>query len=177
MSAVPGKAGSLAIDGGELAMTPGAPYDYTAPADLAGGQHSITVTVTDLAARTATATVDVNVFARCGPGVSCAAGVCLGGYCQPDATTPGGVGTPCTSAGECITGTCAVTEEESICTGACDAGDACPDGFTCTPSSDGTRVCWPDESGGCGCSSNGTGSQALFGLLVGALVLRRRRRR
>ncbi|MBK9032212.1 MAG: trypsin-like serine protease [Myxococcales bacterium] len=110
----------------------------------------------------------------CGEGHTCFVDVCI-----VDPFAAGGVGSACTSADECESGTCATTSSEQLCTFACSPGaaDACPDGFTCRDVAGGDGVCWPADDGGC-CSTGGRGPGAsLIGVALVALGLGRRRRR
>jgi MYXO-CTERM domain-containing protein len=165
-----------AASGGAVAA---APYTFTAP-DLGAGDHTIAVTATDSNDMTARGEVTVHQMATCGAG--CADGtVCLGGLCVPDASTPGGLGAAC-GATPCATGTCGSDGTDSKCTGACDAGDVCPDGYACLGPS-GQGVCWPDAGGGggggCAVDGGGAGAGAGWLVLVGLIVVpvfRRRRR-
>ena len=150
---------------------------FTAPADLAGGDHTLTVVARDPADRELTGEVTVHVTPKCTAATSCAKGFsCLGGYCLPGADVAGGLGAECAGNGECITGTCGSDGTTMLCTGACDAGNACPSGFQCLAASGGAGVCWPaPDDGGC---STGSGNSPLLALLgLGALVMLTRRRR
>jgi hypothetical protein len=113
--------------------------------------------------------------------------VCGGdGKCAPAPFSPGGLGTPCTSAAECFSGLCGAGPDGMRCTDTCTVGgDECGDGFDCLSAGD-TGACWPaeDDGGGCGCRAGGrtrgaSGALALVGLLGVGLIasgFRRRRR-
>ncbi|HEX5062529.1 MAG TPA: Ig-like domain-containing protein [Kofleriaceae bacterium] len=182
-SSVGGKAGELAVDGVSVESTTTSPFMFTAPSDLIGGSHAVTVSATDLANRAAMATVNVNVMAHCNAVEPCTSGSCLGGYCVPDASVSGGLGATCTAADQCITGLCVTNGGESLCTGACDAGDTCPAGFECIATAFGA-ACWPDDDdhggsggGGGGCNASGGASWMSLAFAAGVFVLARRRRR
>ena len=99
-------------------------------------------------------------------------GGCLAG---PDA--PGGLGVQCSQDSDCISLTCADGGETfKHCGATCDPGTAnsCPDNFSCLASG-ASGECYPVAGGGC-CSVGGSGKGTLLlGLLVGALVWRRKR--
>ena len=170
--------GALQIDGQPQASVAQLPLAFTAPADLAGGDHTIAVAATDAGPRTFSAQVTVHVVAACDAG-TCATGfACLGGLCLPTADTPGGLGATCTDGPSCITGTCAFDGNTHACTGACDPGETCQSGFSCVTATDGSGVCWPASSGGGGCDAGGAPGPALALWGVGlAFALRRRPRR
>jgi uncharacterized protein (TIGR03382 family) len=171
MSQLSTRSATLAVDGVVAATAD--TLDLDAPADLSGGDHAITVTATDSAAREISASITVHVPVSCAA-ATCDDGFdCLGGLCLPGADVPGGLGASCSDNPECITGTCSSDGHSHLCAGPCDAGDKCPSGFACTPTSAGDGVCWPSTGGG-GCSATNSGPAfALFGLAM--LVLRRRR--
>ncbi|HWU86689.1 MAG TPA: MYXO-CTERM sorting domain-containing protein [Kofleriaceae bacterium] len=163
---------SLSIDDMQTQSLVGKPDAFTAPADLPGGDHKVTVTATDAGERTLSASVDVHVTAACGASARCAQGFhCLGAFCLPGGDVEGGLGAACTSNEQCITGACATDGTDTLCTGRCDAGSRCPSGFECIAG----NVCWP--GGGDGCSaSGGSPGLALLGASGLVLALRRRRR-
>lgn len=168
-SQLSGKIGKLTIDDRKVQELQRGPYMFTAPTDIAGGDHTVTVTATDAMARTVTASALVHVTAVCRAG-KCDDGLtCFGGYCVPGADVAGGVGSTCTTGDECVTGMCGSDGTESRCTGPCDDG-ACPSGFECR----GGDFCWPGDGGGCGASGSSPGF-LLFALAGIAFVLRRRR--
>ncbi|MSP17266.1 MAG: hypothetical protein EXR73_11785 [Myxococcales bacterium] len=139
----------LRIDGESITSRGFAPYEFTAPQDLAPGTHTLVIVAYDFAGNTASDEVIVTVAAGCAsdadcdPGASCAGGVCLGD-----------VGSACDAPGDCAGGLCvAVGQFERICTAACDsaAADACPSGFACTVGAGSVDKCLPapPEEGGC----------------------------
>jgi MYXO-CTERM domain-containing protein len=90
------------------------------------------------------------------------------------------MGEPCSSAGECTSGLCAVVEPSAgrVCTESCKAS-ACPGGFRCDTTG-GEALCTPSPSSGCSASSGpppwgavlASGMVALWGVRA-----RRRRAR
>ncbi len=100
------------------------------------------------------------------------------------------LGEDCTSAGDCISGMCALLSAgRETCTRFCGAASPCPTGFECMPTGSGTdAVCVPPappvrraDSGGCAAvtaPSHGTALVWIGLFAVGlALVASRRRRR
>jgi len=176
--------GELKIDGSTATATQSAEHEFTAPAAIPGGDHTIMVSAVDAGNRTLTSQVTVHVTATCVTTDGCAADLhCLGGYCLPGADTPGGLGSPCTSNEQCITNTCGSDGTSQLCTGACDmttGGElVCPDGYACYDTGGGGGVCWPSEedTGCCSTSTKNAPLHVLFGLTVLGFVVRRRRRR
>ncbi|MDX2090751.1 MAG: MYXO-CTERM sorting domain-containing protein [Kofleriaceae bacterium] len=167
---------SFSLDGVEIASLSPGPFAFNAPATLAGGNHVVRVDAVDGGGRTATATVNVQVTAACTAGSQCPDNAhCIGGYCIPGASVAGGLGAECTGNSACITNQCGQADGQQLCTAACDAGNACPDGFACLAAGE-NSVCWPTAGGG-GCAASGdTVAPAWLLAGVGALVLRRRRR-
>ena len=89
---------------------------------------------------------------------------------------PGGLGVACTNNNECKSGQCASDGTNGYCVESCVMGnDGCPDDFGCIEAGGG-GVCWPGAGGG-GCSTTrGDQGIAFLGLLLGALLVSRRRR-
>jgi uncharacterized protein (TIGR03382 family) len=173
------KSSALAIDGTTSQSITQTPLVFDTPASLAGGDHKITVSATDSGSRSFSADVNVHVVASCASGGACANDFkCLGGYCLPSASVPGGLGATCADGAGCITGTCGTDGNEHLCTAPCDPGMTCPDGFQCLQAATGSGVCWPGaaSNGGCTTTSNGTSPLLLFaGLGVLLAIVRRRR--
>jgi MYXO-CTERM domain-containing protein len=107
--------------------------------------------------------------------------VCVDGRCVPGSNTPGGLGSTCAGADECISGLCATKDGENKCVENCDlAADACPDGFSCLSNGAGGGLCWPGGGGCLGCATDGSPSPTApigAGLLLAAVLVRRRRRK
>ncbi|HEU0036017.1 MAG TPA: MYXO-CTERM sorting domain-containing protein [Kofleriaceae bacterium] len=170
---------ALAIDGSQTSSIDTDPLAFNAPTTLPGGDHTVTVTATDQGNRTVTDSVTVHVTAACSASAPCAADFhCLGGYCLPGANEAGGLGATCSTNDQCITGQCASDGTESLCAGACDAGNVCPAGFVCLQSGGANGTCWPGEPDDGGCQTGNGGSGFAFAglaLLGFAFVTRRRR--
>jgi uncharacterized protein (TIGR03382 family) len=170
---------SLKIDGAQTqSLTQGGAQVFATPNDLAGGDHTIAVTAKDTAQREVTSQITVHVTAKCDAATACAKSFnCLGGFCLPGADVAGGLGSPCTNNGECVTGVCGGDGTNMLCTGACDAGSTCPSGYSCLEASGGAGVCWPNPEDDGGCSTSGGNSPLLALLGLGALVMLARRRK
>jgi hypothetical protein len=170
---------SLQVDGATTqSINQGTPLVFNTASDLPGGDHRIAVVATDIMNRTFSAEILVHVTERCDGGGSCASGTsCLGGYCLPGPSVPGGLGAPCTGNEDCVTGSCASDGTSSICTGACDPNSTCPAGFACMETFQGGGVCWPsgDEGGCAATSAERSPLLVLFGFGMLLLLVRRRR--
>jgi uncharacterized protein (TIGR03382 family) len=169
---------SLHVDGAQTqSITQGDPHVFNTSNTLAGGDHTISVTAKDSAGRDISSQITVHVVDRCDAATACGKDFhCLGGYCLPGSKVPGGLGATCTANEECITDACGSDGTSMLCTGACDAGSTCPDGFSCFATSPGMGVCWPvEDEGGCSTSSDGSPLFALLGLGVLVSLVRRRK--
>ena len=166
------KTGQLLVDGQPVASLSSGEVAVSAPASIAGGNRTIAVSLTDTGSRTAMDSVTVTVLGPCAAG--CATGlVCLDGLCMPGANVDGGLGANCTENLQCITGTCASDGTTKLCTGSCDANNACPSGFECLGEGE-SAICWPGSDGG-GCSTGNPAGFLVVGLGLGLAMLRRRR--
>ncbi len=143
----------VSIDGEEVGNDEaGSGGTYTIPGTASLGMHMLTVTARDLAGNVTKKDIPVTV-AKLEIGETCTGNdACTGNLCAT-----GGDGT-------------------MFCTQSCDpAASTCPDGFSCDATA---KVCSPSDTGGC-CSAS-TPRQGvtamLFGLGVGAILIRRKRR-
>jgi MYXO-CTERM domain-containing protein len=151
---------------------------FSTSSTLAGGDHTISVVAKDSANREISSEITVHVVDRCDAATTCKSDFhCLGGYCLPGAKVPGGLGAACVGNDDCITGQCGSDGTNMLCTGTCDAGLACPSGYTCYETTPGTGVCWPapEEDSGCSTTSSGSSLFGLFGLGLLTLIVRRRK--
>lgn len=84
----------------------------------------------------------------------------------------GRLGDGCTETADCASpNQCVADGAERYCAPACPDG-TCPDAYTCLEAGDGA-VC--AKAVGCGCTTTPDGSAAVFGLWLGAMLVRRRR--
>lgn len=170
---------NLSIDGVPKASLTAPPFTFTAPANLTDGPHRVSVLCATKQQAIATTTAEINVGQPC----PCATAgyVCFDGACIAGPEAPGGVGAPCTTNGDCVSGTCASDGATMACVIPCDLDSKnCPDGFGCVEAGAG-GVCWlgADDGGGCCDTSgeSGAGSMLLALGLAATFVTRKRRRR
>jgi MYXO-CTERM domain-containing protein len=90
--------------------------------------------------------------AGCADGFACQVGAVAGcGSCQQS----GQIGDPCEMNEDCTSRSCATIEGAAFCTDFCDAGDPCPERFSCLDTGVGVSVCAPDAGGlGAECETN-----------------------
>lgn len=169
----------------DIGVFPGAPCTKSGDCEL-GGQ--CVAAVDDAAFMFCTQPCDPNAADSCPAGMACTNDECVW-----PAPSPGSQGYPCSTQSDCRSGIC----EETICVTECTpGGDPCPANladpdspFTCAPSTTqpGANVClgviFSGGGGFCNAgdaavgSSSGRGALLLLGLVIGALALRRPRRR
>ncbi len=149
----------LLIDGVVTRMLTTGPYAFNAPATITTGPHTIAIRGTDNLGDQTTVTIDVNVA---GSG------------------SLGGLGEICDADHPCVSGMCATKGGDSRCSELCDPNaSGCGDGFSCLDNPAGGGLCWPEEAGCGGCGTDGGASPVVpigAGLMLSALLLRRRRR-
>lgn len=126
---------------------------WTIPVSTTEGQHTLLVRARDLAGNVTDKTINITAMKAA-------------------------LGEDCTSNASCSSNMCASAGGTSFCTQTCDPANAtsCPSGFSCDATA---KVCSPADNGGGCCStgdSRGGATAMLFGLGVGAVMLRRRRR-
>jgi MYXO-CTERM domain-containing protein len=167
-------------------------HEFDIPGGLPDGTLDIEVIVYNDLAAEASASVTAQKGDACQSADTCAEGqMCEDGRCfweQPSQA----FGESCEFDQQCIgepdpySGSCVQdTEGRTMCTRSCFAGvnDDCPTGFACLAADGEEGVCWfdePEDGGGC-CSTGGGDGGRLYGSLalgamLGAIVLRRRRR-
>lgn len=148
------------------------------------GSHELEVIARDPSGNEASATITITVADGCD---ACPDGsadyVCVEGACLL------ADGQGCDDGALCASGLCLDDGEAGqYCTSTCDlAADDCGQGFDCTDDGTGAGVCTlngeplpgdDEDGGGCCQSSRGSGAGAMaLGLMVGAVLVRRRRRR
>lgn len=157
-------------------------YQLPVPADLPDSIVDVQVKIyDDLGNVTESEVVTAVKGAACADASTCAPGQkCEEGRCFWDPPA-GELGDSCTFPQFCLSGVCSGTAEEQICTQTCipNVTDSCPMGFECAATSSSSGICFfPADGGGC-CSTSDSSPWAPFGLagvVLGVIVLRRRRR-
>jgi MYXO-CTERM domain-containing protein len=157
-------------------------YPLVFPGDVPDGVIDIDIVVKDdIESATRVPTIRVTKGAPCATADTCANGQrCDGeGRCLWDPPA-GEFGDACTFEQYCKTGTCSGTVDEQICTQVCQVNGTgvCPANYECLSNGSGIGICWPEAlDTGC-CSSNPhAAANGLAAFALGAVLLRRRRRR
>jgi uncharacterized protein (TIGR03382 family) len=173
----------LWIDGTLIKTLTTKPYNFAAPDDLGEGEHEVKVIGYDVVGSPTSAITTAIIAPPCAADAECpmATDVCINSRCAPGPNFDSGLGATCTEATDCASGSCATTTEGAYCVEPCVlGGNQCPSNFGCLDTGEGTGmgVCFPgyDENGGCN-AAGGRGAPITFGLMFGALLLGRRRRR
>lgn len=155
-------------------------WELDAPKDLPQGQHTIEIKAIDVQGVAGTSTLTVDEGPPCTAAKGCEDDdVCVDGVCVPGPAVSGGLGAICQADTECLSHHCTdANDAHKYCTEACDPGNAasCPSEFECL-SAGASGVCWPNPDAGCCDAGTSPQGPILLGLGVGALVIRRRRRR
>jgi len=172
----------LKVDGQLVGMLTRPPFVFNAPSTLMNGTHKVEATGYDPHNFVGKSMVDVIIGPPCEKPSDCsnATDTCVGGRCVPGSGVPGGLGSPCTDATQCLSGQCGSDGTAMYCVEMCEVGQ-CPDNFGCSVADGQTMgVCWPGfddgSGGGCGCQSSRGGPFGMM-VLVGWLVLTCRKRR
>ena len=173
----------LRVDGNLVKTNLASPYgDFTAPATLPDGTHTVEVTGIDIYGASTKSTVQVVIGAPCGSSSDCPkdTDACLGGRCVAGPNATGGLGTTCTSNTDCAGGNCVADDQgNKYCVESCVLDKhQCPSDFGCLDTGAGLGVCWPGyDDGGGGCAaSTGPGAPISLSLAFAALLFARRRR-
>lgn len=155
-------------------------WELKTPKDTAQGPHTLEVKAVDVQGVAATAMSSVDVGPACTPTAGCIDDdVCVDGVCVPGPAVSGGLGSICQADTECLSHRCTDTNDSfKRCTESCDPSNSatCPSEFECR-SNGADGVCWPTPDAGCCDAGTSPQGSILLGLGVGALVIRRRRRR
>lgn len=168
----------LWVDGAKVEAITMPPWQFLAPA-LSNGSHTLEVHAIDVTQMSTTVAITVNQGPSCTAAAGCTGtDVCVMGGCLAGPDAPGGLGVQCAKESDCISLSCVDAGEMfKHCGAACDPGTAnsCPDAFSCIASG-ASGECYPSAGSGC-CSTTGNDARGpmLLGLLVGALVWRRKR--
>lgn len=172
----------LRIDGNLVKSNLSSPYgDFTAPATLADGTHTVEVRGVDIYGAATKSTVQIVIGDPCNNSSDCPkdTDACIGGRCVAGPNATGGLGATCTSNPDCAGGQCLADDKgEKHCVENCVLDKhQCPSDFGCLDAGNGLGVCWPgyDDGGGCAAGS-GPGAPIGFSLAFAALLFARRRR-
>ncbi len=143
-------------------------WSWATDASLAGGIIDIDVKAyNDIQVETVK-TVTVQKGPPCTTEATCSTGqFCEDGRCKfPIAT--GDIGDTCSAGSDCISGLCPLDGNSGFCSKDCDPNSLlteCPDGFECRDGG-ASGFCWPESSGGCGCSTGSHDGAPLGTLLI-----------
>lgn len=156
-------------------------YTWLTPTDLADGYIDLEVkTYNDIGSETVLAATVLKGEPCQDAATDCNEGqFCEDGRCKFPIPT-GELGDECTAASDCISGLCPLEGDSGYCSQNCNPTSAlmeCPAGLFCRSVGSG-GVCWPEDTGGCGCNSpDGKGGLGSLILALGVLFAIRRRRR
>lgn len=168
------------LDGQLIKTVEDGPYNFSSPASLSQGRHTVELTAYDRANNVKKSTVTVQYGTVCAQDSECGdpSLLCMNGRCITGPGSTGGLGSTCDDNGQCSSGQCASDGTNGYCVESCDpAASACPGGFSCLAVGAG-GVCWPAEGDGGGCSTGDDGHGGSLVMLLGlvGLVLARKRR-
>jgi hypothetical protein len=157
-------------------------YSLQAPQDVPNSVIDIVVKAyDDLGLETDSNMITVTKGAPCTAADSCATGQkCDNGRCLWDPPS-GQIGDECTYPQFCVSGMCSPSGMKQICTQDCTPGvsDSCPNNFECVATSNADGYCYTkSDGGGCcqtGSSGGGIVASAMSALVLGLVLLRRRR--
>ncbi|HUS32492.1 MAG TPA: MYXO-CTERM sorting domain-containing protein [Kofleriaceae bacterium] len=158
---------------------PESQYALTFPAMVPDGVIDIVVKAfDDIEAKAETSVITVTKGQPCMSADSCLKGQkCDAGKCFWEEPR-GQVGDACDYPQFCISSDCLNTDQGQYCSQDCVVGvsDSCPAGFSCEGAAGATGKCVKEDVGGGCCSVGDDGkTAALFTLIVGGLLGRRRR--
>lgn len=160
------------------------PYAIDLPDEIPPGVMDLEAIACGDTGVCSTATLTVTEGAACASEATCLPGQrCGDGRCLWDPPSLE-IGEACEVAQQCLSLQCEDVGGALTCTEECQGGpnDRCPDGFVCGAAVGESGLCMPEatEEAGC-CSVHGDRKPAAFplglGVLVGLIVVRRRRRR
>lgn len=155
-------------------------YSWLTPTDLADGYIDLEAKAYNDIGSETVVTATVLKGEPCQVAEDCNDGqFCEDGRCKFPIPT-GELGDECTAASDCISGLCPLEGDSGFCSKDCNPASAlmeCPSGMFCR-SVGASGVCWPEDTGGCGCNSpDGKGGLGTLLLALGVLLVVRRRRR